>query len=248
MERVRVDWHIHTTLSPCGSLAMDPQTIIDKACNSALQIIGITDHNSTRQARLFKTEYNLGNLTILMGAEVTTREEIHCLAFFEELGMLDYFQKYLDDHLPYVKNNPEIFGDQVVVSPDGCIVYEEEKLLLNALDQSIDEVGEFVLKHGGIFIPAHVNRPGNGLLSQLGMIPREFQADALEWVPDCRCGLDRLMIFNSSDFLIVNSSDAHYPDDIGHRWTELEIADRSFFSIRNGLQLMKRNPCGNERP
>jgi hypothetical protein len=159
MEQVRVDWHIHTTLSPCGSLLMDPLTILQKAQEMDLQVIGITDHNSTRQGRRIKSDFPESSLMILTGAEVTTREEIHCLAFFDDNIALDEFQTYLDFHLPFIPNDTDYFGDQVVVNSKGRIVYQENRLLISALDQSLEEVAEFVTSRGGIFIPAHINRP-----------------------------------------------------------------------------------------
>jgi len=235
MEQVKVDWHIHTTLSPCASLSMDPLTIFGQAKSKNIQVIGITDHNSTRQARMIKTGFCSGNLLVLAGAEVTTREEIHCLAFFDELEALDAFQNFLDLHLPWITNNPEYFGDQVVVDSNGNIVYEEERLLISALDQSLEQVERFVTDHCGIFIPAHINRPYHGLLSQLGMIPASLRADALEWLPDCRCGLEYKSVGKAGAFPLVYSSDAHRPEEIGVRFTELNLEEKSFAGIRQGL-------------
>lgn len=235
MKKVRIDWHIHTTLSPCGSLQMDPWTILDRAGQRKLQVIGITDHNSTRQGRLMKSEYQECNIMILTGAEVTTREEIHCLAFFDELNALDKFQEYLDLHLPAIPNNALYFGDQVVVNSCGNIVYEEDVLLISALDQSFEQVGDFVRKHDGIFIPAHINRPAFSLLSQLGMIPSDLQADALEWVKGCPGGLPCDWNSISGSMPVVFSSDAHLPEEIGMRYTEMEFEEWSFQGIKSGL-------------
>ncbi|HKK09525.1 MAG TPA: PHP domain-containing protein, partial [Bacteroidales bacterium] len=52
MQIYRADLHIHTLLSPCGSLDMDPDTIVQKAQQKGLDIIGITDHNHTGHCRL----------------------------------------------------------------------------------------------------------------------------------------------------------------------------------------------------
>ena len=48
---IRADLHIHTVLSPCGDLEMSPENILHFAQIQGLNMIGITDHNSTRQAR-----------------------------------------------------------------------------------------------------------------------------------------------------------------------------------------------------
>ena len=83
MNKYRADLHIHTVLSPCGNLEMSPANIIKKACEKGLDIIGITDHNSTRHCKLVSKLSELAGIFVLMGAEVTTREEVHCLTFFE---------------------------------------------------------------------------------------------------------------------------------------------------------------------
>ena len=54
MKAFRADLHIHTVLSPCGSLEMSPEQIIKSAIEKGLDIIGIADHNSTRQSRIIK--------------------------------------------------------------------------------------------------------------------------------------------------------------------------------------------------
>ena len=49
MNRYKVDLHIHTCLSPCGSLDMSPQVIVETALSRGLDAIAVTDHNSTLQ-------------------------------------------------------------------------------------------------------------------------------------------------------------------------------------------------------
>ena len=55
--RFLADLHIHTCLSPCGDLEMSPRNIIQKAEEKGLDVIAITDHNSTRNVR---TVWNWG--------------------------------------------------------------------------------------------------------------------------------------------------------------------------------------------
>ena len=44
MKRYKVDLHIHSCLSPCGSLDMDPESIVETALRKGLDAIAITDH------------------------------------------------------------------------------------------------------------------------------------------------------------------------------------------------------------
>jgi predicted metal-dependent phosphoesterase TrpH len=118
MRDFRADLHIHTVLSPCGDLRMSPANIISEAVKKGIDIIGITDHNTTKHCGLISRLAAQHGIFTMTGAEVTTKEEVHCLAFFENSDTLEIFQNYLDDNLPEIMNVPEIFGDQVEVDED----------------------------------------------------------------------------------------------------------------------------------
>ena len=45
MKEFRVDLHLHTCLSPCGSLEMSPQRIVETALERGVDAIAVTDHN-----------------------------------------------------------------------------------------------------------------------------------------------------------------------------------------------------------
>ena len=92
---------------------MSPQNIIRTAKEKGLDIIAITDHNSTRNVRTCMELGKKNNLFVIGGCEINTQEEVHCLAYFPDLEKLDEFQNFLDEHLPDIKNNPDIFGHQV---------------------------------------------------------------------------------------------------------------------------------------
>lgn len=231
----RADLHIHTLLSPCGDLSMSPVNIVSAAVEKGLEIIGITDHNSTRQSGLVKKIAGEKGIFVLQGAEVTTREEVHCLAFFENQDILKAFQEYLDANLPDMRNDPLIFGDQVVVDENEDIIYIEEKLLVNATTVSIEELEKYVRENDGIFIPAHIDRMKNSIYSQLGFIPADLKADALEVsrrsTPEKFAGLrPEITRFN-----IVTNSDAHFPQHIGMVWNNLQIEKISFEEIKMAL-------------
>lgn len=146
----KADLHIHTVLSPCGSLEMSPAQIVKSAVENQIDIIGITDHNSTRQCRTVISEAQKAGITVYCGAEVTTKEEVHCLAFFEDIETLDKFQLYLDQYLPEIQNNPDLFGYQVVVNESEDIIFEEERLLISAISRNINQVEEEVHRLKGI--------------------------------------------------------------------------------------------------
>ncbi|MFZ4522828.1 MAG: PHP domain-containing protein [Bacteroidales bacterium] len=235
MSTFRADLHIHTLLSPCGDLEMSPDVIIARSKEMLLDIIGITDHNCTRQCGVVRKLGNLKGIKVLCGAEVTTKEEVHCLAFFETEEQLVDFQKFLDDNLPYIANDTKRFGYQVVVDEENNIVYTEERLLLSALTQSIDQVEAKVHSLNGLFIPAHIDKKRFGLLEQLGFLPADLQTDALELSPFANPGEFILKNQYLKNHTFISGSDAHYPHQIGNRITVLEMENSGFEDIRKVL-------------
>lgn len=235
MQVFSADMHVHTVLSPCGDLEMSPVNVVEAAALKQIDILGITDHNSTRHGPLIKKLAAKHGIFVLCGAEVTTREEAHCLAFFENDEALNDFQDYLDEHLPDIKNDPRYFGCQVVVNEKDEILEEVDRLLISALDQSLSQIEEKVHALNGLFIPAHIDRPSLSLISQLGFVPPDLKADAFE----ISGKMDRSEIIRRYPYLkdatFICSSDAHYPDQIGRRTTKMSLEKRSFKEIAMAL-------------
>lgn len=226
---------MHSLLSPCGDLEMSPANIVDQAVARNLQIIAVTDHNSTRQAPLVKKLAGNKGILTLCGAEVTTREEVHCLALFGDMLYVEAFQQYLDQHLPDIKNDPKYFGHQIVVDEQEMIVLEEEKLLISAISQTIDQVERKVHELNGLFIPAHIDRKKFSLVSQLGFVPPGLIADAYE-ISTHTTRKDIIKMFpylKSNTF--IRSSDAHHPSQIGSSVTLIQMGSLSFDELRMAL-------------
>ncbi len=236
MREFKADLHIHTVLSPCGSLEMSPEQIIMSAKKNGLDIIGIADHNSSKQSVVIKELGEQYDIFVLCGAEINTKEEVHCLSFFENETYLDEFQKYIDDHLPVIQNKPELFGDQVWVDKDGNILGEEERLLIVGLDQSIDEVAGKVYELNGIFIPAHVDRPRFSISSQLGFISSDLKVSALEVsrISDLKKVYEDYGWIKN--YTVITNSDAHVPEDIGAGYSVFLLEELSFVEIKKALR------------
>lgn len=242
MNCFNADLHIHTCLSPCGDLDMSPRNIIRIAKERGLQIIAITDHNSTRNVRVSVEIGRTNGIFVVPGCEVNTQEEVHSLCYLPHLEALDQFQAYLDSRMSDMKNDTDRFGYQVAVDENDYIIYEEKRSLFAGIRDGIDNLAEEVHRLGGIFVPAHIDRPKFGLLSQLGFIPSDLKYEALE-----------LSKFTTPDNFVKNypnlrgefflqNSDAHYPEDIASAYNrfEIESADwesfKSVFSERNNSQ------------
>lgn len=214
---------------------MSPRNIIRRAIEMHIDILGISDHNSTKHGPLMRKLGRENGVFVLTGAEVTSREEVHCLTFFENDVQLALFQKYLEDNIIPFPNDPGRFGYQIVVDEYDNILEEEENLLIYCIDQSIDQIEKVVHENNGLFIPAHVNRRINSIISQLGFVPADINADALEISRHISknefLGLNPYL----SDFTFIQSSDAHFPEDIGRVQTVFRMQDISFKEISMAL-------------
>jgi elongation factor P--beta-lysine ligase len=157
VECFKADLHIHTCLSPCGHLEMSPRKIVESALERGLDIIAITDHNTTRNVRPCVEIGDELGLYVVAGCEVNTQEEVHCLCFFPDIETLEAFQEYLDAKIPDIANDPLLFGYQVAVDKDDAIIFEEKRSLFTGICDEIEGLQQQVDSLGGLFVPAHVD-------------------------------------------------------------------------------------------
>ncbi|MDD2636038.1 MAG: PHP domain-containing protein [Bacteroidales bacterium] len=232
----KADLHIHTVLSPCGDLSMSPSEIIKKAVEKKLDIIGITDHNSSLNAEITRKIGEKNGVYVMMGVEVNTREEVHSICFMPDIKSLNDFQVFLDSKQTFFPNSPDKFGNQFIVDEDENIIGEIEHLLINALDLSITELADVVAQMNGIFIPAHVDRPRYSISSQLGIVPDNLNFHVMELSPFAKSNnfLEKFPWFKTYSY--ITNSDAHYITDIGKSYNCLKIEQFSFEEIKNALK------------
>lgn len=232
MSYFRADLHIHTCLSPCGSLEMSPSVIVDRAISKGLDAIAITDHNSTLQCTEIQNLGKEKGLVVFAGAEVTTSEEAHCVALFGTEDARIAFQFYLEKHLPPILNNPDYFGDQVWVDRKDEILGEAPYLLLSALDQSVDQIARKVRELEGLFIAAHVERPSFSLISQLGFIDPGLHLNGVEYNHPEKYKELCMQHPYLRNYMQYAASDAHYPEQIGCRCLGWEDESLSFDNLK----------------
>ncbi len=244
MRWYRADLHIHSVLSPCGDLDMSPARIIHEAKSQNLDIIGITDHNHTGHARLMIELGEKKGIRVFPGVEINTREEIHCLAFFENIGKTEKFQDYLNSHMSGIKNKPDKLGHQLLVNEKEEILEQIECLLITSLTCDINEVEKIIHQLDGIFIPAHIQRKSNSIYTQLGFLPDNLTIDAIEITVGK--GLSELYSTKPElqDYSIILNSDAHYPEQIGSQVTNYYLGAPSFAEWKMALQGINNRKIG----
>ncbi|MBO6003199.1 MAG: PHP domain-containing protein [Mailhella sp.] len=220
----RADLHIHSCLSPCGDGDMTPQNIAAMARLKGLDMIALTDHNTALNLPAMEEACREQGLILIPGMEVTTREEIHVLAYFGTVEAALAFGETVRQHLPPGKNRSDFFGCQQIMDGQDRQTGEEDALLIGATDWSLEETVRRIRSAGAAAVPAHINRGEHGLLVGLGMMPSSPDFPAVEvWLP-LPCPESAL-----KGRMVLHSSDAHYLGDIreGDRAMTLECSSRA---------------------
>ena len=239
MSLYHCDLHIHSCLSPCGDEDMTPGNIVGMSLLNGLQIVALTDHNSVKNCPAFFKIAKANGIIPIAGVELTTSEDVHVVCLFRTLEAAMEFGEFIESKRMRIKNDSEIFGKQLITDESDEICGEEEFLLINAVNISIDEAFYEVLERGGVCYPAHIDRSSNGIISMLGDFPPEpeFTAYELNDIASLDGCLSQFPIISERGLVHVASSDAHYLTDISENGFAIELEDEPYSSetVRNRL-------------
>lgn len=239
MQQYRADLHIHTALSPCASDEMTPAAIVAAARESGLDMVAITDHNSSRNCAAV-TAAAPGGLTVIAGIELETHEKIHLIGLFPDCAHALSLSEEVRLTLPDIDDEYSTrIGIQMLMSSDGTAVCRETKALAASLPYDLRSAVELIKKHGGLAIAAHVERPSFSVYSQLGDIPCDIPFDALEVSPANNRPIGLREKFARYGWPLVASSDSHYLFELGRARSLFSVEAPTFEEIR--LALLGRN-------
>ena len=219
LKEFKADLHIHTCLSPCAELEMSPRAIVKTALEKGIDIIAITDHNSAENVIAAQKAAKNTGLTVLSGMEITTSEEAHILALFDDIESIIKLQDIVYNNLMPGVNDEKRFGEQIVVNEKDEVLDFNRRLLIAATELSVYSVVNTIQSLGGLAVASHVDKDVFSVISQLGFIPDNLKFNALEmsYHIDRKRAEELFAIYNS--YAWISSSDAHYLDDIGKRTT-----------------------------
>ncbi len=213
MKKYYYDLHIHSCLSPCGDDDSTPDSIAGMGELNGLDIMALTDHNTCKNCPAFFEAAKRHNILAVAGMELTTSEDIHMVCLFPNLKSAMAFGEEIEKRLFKIPNRTDIFGNQLICDSEDNVIGNEEYLLSNATNVSLEEAPQLVESFGGICYPAHIDRESNGVIAVLGVFPKKegflcAEVHDSEKLNDCsdKSGLP----INK----LVVSSDAHYLWDI----------------------------------
>ncbi len=220
--KVAYDLHIHSVLSPCADELMTPNNILNMAMLKGLNMIAITDHNSTKQLPVIKELAESYDFIIIPGVEVTVTEGFDVLCYFRTWEDAYQFDHFLEQHLcnewgSYSKEN------QVITDIyDTTISYVDQPLTKTSI--TFQELYREVKSSQGAVVLAHINRRNSSALNTYTLDQLDF--DGIE-----------LQIYQSEQFLEQNpfvsehklfyNSDSHSLLQLSESEYEIDIEDLS---------------------
>lgn len=235
MLKLSYDLHIHSCLSPCGDEDMTPANIVNMAKLLGLDVISVTDHNSCRNLPAVYSHAKKNDITLIFGMELCTMEEVHVLCYFKKPENAFEFDKYVYDRLIKVQNKESIFGRQEIYDDEDTRIGEEPNLLINATDISFSDLDELMRSYNGIYVPAHVDKGSNSLLSNLGFVPPDASFQCVE-INDMKRA-DELCKTHPyfAGCNIITNSDAHTLGNISEAVNFIEVKERSIEAVIEAL-------------
>ncbi len=231
MRWFKADLHVHSVLSPCAGLEMSPRAVMQAAQSQGIDIIAITDHNSCANSKVYAEAAKESGLAYIFGIEVQTAEEIHTVALFETAEQACSFSSKLYESLLPLDNDPEFFGDQVVIDAEENIKRFEKKALVNSSVWNLETTLDKISENGGFYFPAHVDVESYSLLGQLGFVPTAAKIDALGIT--AKCDVEAFLQANPDlkQYALIRNSDAHYLADIASGYSEFYLQEPTLTEI-----------------
>ena len=219
------DLHIHSCLSPCGDMDMTPNNLVNMAKLLGLDVIALTDHNTSRNCEAAIEVGREIGLLVIPGMELTTAEDIHAVCLFPDLEKALKWDEYVDSHRIKVKNRPEIFGRQVIMNSNDEETGEIEHLLLPATEIGIMDAHRIAGEFGGICYPAHIDRDSLSILSVLGEIDESCGFTTAELADISKLPQLKQQHPILEKMNIITCSDAHYLQNMREAENTLELKE-----------------------
>ncbi len=206
---------------------MAPGAVVERLKSFGIQWFAITDHNSMANCPAYEAVARKAGLLFTWGVEIQSMEEIHLLAYFDDSEKAQAFDAELYTSLLPIANDPDFFGDQVIIDENENILKVEPRALINSSTWDLETTAQMISAFDGFTVPAHIDAPVNSILSQLGFLP-EAPVFPLLGIT-AKLNLSEYLAQNQllKDKQFLRASDAHYLSDLGCGYCTVHAAEAS---------------------
>lgn len=219
---------MHSILSPCADELMTPNNIMNMAMLKGLDLIAITDHNSTKQLKVISQLQESYDFIIIPGVEVSVQEGFDVLCYFRNFEDAIEFDSFL---------SPRLCGDWKSFTKDNQVItdiydntFEVVETPLTKTNLQYSELVKEVRKYDGLLIPAHINRPSCTPLNTFKLEDMDF--DAIEIAP---YGKDAFIKAHPEvhNYIMFHNSDSHSLLMLSEKDFSIELPEKSIEAFFN---------------
>jgi hypothetical protein len=213
---------------------MTPNNILNMAMLNGLDIIAITDHNSTKQLKVISQLQESYDFVIVPGVEVSVKEKFDVLCYFKSFKDAINFDSYLSTHLCGEWNN--YTKENQVITDIYDNTFEEVETPLTETNIPYKNLVDEVRRYDGLIVLAHINRPSCSPLNTYSL--NEIEFDAIEISP---YGKDKFLNEhpNYMDYMMFHNSDSHSLLTMLEKDYSIELEEKSiegFFKYVRGAK------------
>lgn len=226
------DLHIHSILSFDADVLMTPNNIFNMAYLKKLDIIAVTDHNSTKQLKIMHELSMSYDILFVPGIELSLKEDVHVCCYFESIEDATSFDEFLDAKGYRTRYDECLENTQGITDiNDQIVAYYPYDLSLN-LPLSLLDLQEILQPFRHILICAHIDRKKHSALPFIN----DISVDGIEL--SSRAPNHFIQDNQLQNYKVLYNSDAHIITDINERSEknkmELEsLSIKAFFKYFN---------------
>lgn len=211
---------------------MTPNNILNMVMLNGLDIISVTDHNSTLQLSVISKIAEAYDFIVIPGVEVTVLEGFDVLCYFKTFEVANEFntilEKYLTDEFGVWTSDNQIITDIYDIS------FDTVKKSLTHTTFPYKDLYDTVKKLDGLIVLAHIERNRKSALNYYKLSEIDFDGieiqkykkeEFLEANPECL------------DYKILTSSDAHSLLELAEKENSIDLENKtieSFFKYFRG--------------
>jgi len=166
-----------------------------------LDIISITDHNTTKQLKVCQTISKSYDLLFIPGVEITVKEQFDVLVYFKDINDAIFFDAILENYLNKNEYDTKYYGEQMLFNEYDDVIGYYPYLLAKPLNLSFNQLIQLLKPYSCILVYAHIDKNDKVYKK----INQKNHLDAIEYVRKKP---------NIKNMIYLNNSDAHQIIDI----------------------------------